>query len=310
MTGHTSSTAVSICGLHKHYGTVHALRGIDFEIMPGELFGLLGPNGAGKSTLINILAGLVRATRGEILVHGHHVVRDYRRTRRDVGIVPQELVYDPFFTVREVLDYQAGYFGCGPEQGPWIDELLDTLNLAAKANDNVMSLSGGMKRRLLIAQALVHRPQVLVLDEPTAGVDVEMRRVLWEFIKQLHKAGHTIVLTTHYLEEAETLCDRIAILNHGSLVALDSKRCLLDRHPWRLLYLVLEDSKTPLPDQLMPLVQGRNDRRVVLRLNKHEDGITGVLDALHQSHIKVQDFYTRDAGLEEVFLALTGSGDE
>jgi len=221
--------AISINGIQKKFAGVQALSGIDLEIQQGEFFGLLGPNGAGKSTLINIIAGLTRADAGSVAVLGHDVVNDYRQSRRSLGVVPQELVFDPFFTVREILKIQAGYFGLGRENDPWIEELLGALMLTSKADANLRTLSGGMKRRVLVAQALAHQPRVVVLDEPTAGVDVELRKSLWEFIKGLHKKGHTIVLTTHYLEEAEALCDRIAILNHGEIIALDTKDGLLSR---------------------------------------------------------------------------------
>ncbi len=221
--------AVAIQGVHKRYRDVHALKGVDLDIQRGEFFGLLGPNGAGKSTLINILAGLARLDAGSVAVLGHDVTRDYRSARRLLGVVPQELVYDPFFNVREVLRLQAGYFGLGHESDSWIEELLQALMLTDKAETNMRSLSGGMKRRVLVAQALVHRPPVVVLDEPTAGVDVELRQSLWQFIQRLHREGHTIVLTTHYLEEAEALCERIAILDRGAVIALDSKQGLLAR---------------------------------------------------------------------------------
>jgi ABC-2 type transport system ATP-binding protein len=205
-----------------------ALRNVSLEIQPGEFFGLLGPNGAGKTTLISVLAGLAHATSGTASVCGHDVRQDYRLARRALGVVPQELVYDPFFTVRETLRNQSGYFGLR-KNDDWIDEILFNLGLADKADANMRALSGGMKRRVLVAQALVHRPPVIVLDEPTAGVDVDLRRTLWEFISRLNKAGHTIMLTTHYLEEAETLCGRIAMLKAGRIVALDTTPALLAR---------------------------------------------------------------------------------
>src|SRR3569623_451838 len=219
--------AITVTGVHKRYRSVHALQGLDLTIHRGEFFGLLGPNGAGKSTLLNIIAGLVRADSGCVAVLGHAVVAGYRRARAQLGVVPQELVFDPFFTVREVLRIQAGYFGLGEENAAWIDELLEALQLKDKANSNMRALSGGMKRRVLIAQDLVHKPKVLVLDDPPAGVEVALRQSLWHFVRRLHREGHTIVLTTHYLEEAEALCDRIAIIDHGALVALDTKQALL-----------------------------------------------------------------------------------
>jgi len=205
-----------------------ALKDVSLTVEHGEFFGLLGPNGAGKTTLISILAGLARATSGTASVCGHDVVADYKQSRRSLGVVPQELVYDPFFTVRETLRLQSGYFGLR-NNDDWIDEILANLGLADKADANMRALSGGMKRRVLVAQALVHRPPVIILDEPTAGVDVDLRRTLWEFISRLNKEGHTILLTTHYLEEAEALCGRIAMLKSGRVVALDTTQALLAR---------------------------------------------------------------------------------
>jgi ABC-2 type transport system ATP-binding protein len=205
-----------------------ALSDVSLDIEQGEFFGLLGPNGAGKTSLISILAGLCRATEGQAFVYGHNVISDYRLARRTLGVVPQELVYDPFFTVRETLRIQSSYFGLN-HNDDWIDEILSNLGLTDKANTNMRSLSGGMKRRVLVAQALVHRPPVILLDEPTAGVDVDLRRSLWEFIARLNKAGHTILLTTHYLEEAEALCGRIAMLKAGQIIALDTTQALLAR---------------------------------------------------------------------------------
>ncbi len=222
------SVAIRIQQVSKRFGSIQALDRIDLEVAQGEFFGLLGPNGAGKTTLISALAGLVRADTGSLSVMGHDVQSDYRAARRQLGVVPQELVFDPFFTVRESLRIQSGYFGIGDNEG-WIDEILENLGLTSKANANMRMLSGGMKRRVLVAQALVHRPPVIVLDEPTAGVDVELRQTLWQFIRRLNEAGHTVVLTTHYLEEAESLCTRIAMLKDGRVVALDTTPNLLRR---------------------------------------------------------------------------------
>jgi ABC-2 type transport system ATP-binding protein len=221
-------SAISFKHLTKNYGSLVALNDVSLEIEEGEFFGLLGPNGAGKTTLISILAGLCRPTAGSVEVMGHDVQSDFRAARRLLGIVPQELVFDPFFTVRETLQFQSGYFGI-KNNGEWIDEILHHLGLADKANKNMRALSGGMKRRVLVAQALVHRPPVIVLDEPTAGVDVELRQSLWKFISRLNQEGHTIVLTTHYLEEAQELCGRIAMLKKGEIVALDTTANLLAR---------------------------------------------------------------------------------
>jgi ABC-2 type transport system ATP-binding protein len=205
-----------------------ALSDLSFEIRQGEFFGLLGPNGAGKTSLISVMAGLARPTQGSVSIMGHDVVTDYRAARRALGVVPQELVFDPFFTVRETLRLQSGYFGLR-RNDDWIDEILSHLGLSNKADTNMRALSGGMKRRVLVAQALVHRPPVIVLDEPTAGVDVELRHTLWAFIADLNRQGHTVVLTTHYLEEAESLCTRIAMLKGGRVIALDDTRRLMER---------------------------------------------------------------------------------
>jgi ABC-2 type transport system ATP-binding protein len=218
--------AVSCTRVSKRYGTLQALDAVDLRVEQGEFFGLLGPNGAGKTTLISVLAGLVRADQGQARIMGHDVVEDYRQARRLLGVVPQELVFDPFFTVRETLRIQSGYFGLR-RNDDWIDEIIAHLGLAEKADVNMRALSGGMKRRVLVAQALVHKPPVIVLDEPTAGVDVELRQSLWQFVRRLNTTGHTIILTTHYLEEAEALCGRIAMLKQGRVVALDSTHNLL-----------------------------------------------------------------------------------
>ena len=224
------AAAVSIVDVVKHFGALQALAGVSLEIAEGEFFGLLGPNGAGKTTLISTLAGLVRADSGRLAVLGHDVVKDYRRARSLLGVVPQEIVFDPFFSVRETLRIQSGYFGLR-HNDDWIDEILENLDLTSKADTNMRRLSGGMKRRVLVAQALVHKPPVIVLDEPTAGVDVELRQGLWQFVRRLNGEGHTIILTTHYLEEAEALCGRIALMKQGRVIALDSTANLMAAHP-------------------------------------------------------------------------------
>ena len=303
------TAAIAIHEVHKHFASLHALKGVNIEVARGSFFGLLGPNGAGKSTLINIMAGLARADAGSIRVMGHDVVADWRRSRRAIGIVPQELVYDPFFSVREMLRLQSGYFGLGRENHAWIDELLETLSLSGKADANLHDLSGGMKRRVLIAQALVHRPEVVVLDEPTAGVDVELRQALWHFARRLHDEGHTILLTTHYLEEAESLCDEIAILNHGELVTQESKEALLARYPYRCLRVTVDRDDVALPAVLRELLMEVEDCRLSFRLHNQRDSIGEVLSALQASGLTVLDLSTEDAGLEEVFLTLTGADD-
>jgi ABC-2 type transport system ATP-binding protein len=238
--------AVVVRDVRKRFGAVQALAGVSLEVPRGEFFGLLGPNGAGKTTLISALGGLAIADSGRLEVMGHDVQGDYRAARRALGIVPQEVVFDPFFTVRETLEIQSGYFGLR-RNGAWIDELLERLALASKADANMRSLSGGMKRRVMVAQALVHRPPVIVLDEPTAGVDVELRQTLWSFIRGLNEAGHTVVLTTHYLEEAQQLCSRIAMMKEGRIVALDTTARLLAAFSERVLRVKLERGALPAP---------------------------------------------------------------
>lgn len=297
--------AVSIDRVHKHYGALHALNDINFDIEQGTFFGLLGPNGAGKSTLISIMAGLCRTTSGTIRIMGNDVQQQWRQARQALGVVPQEIAHDPFFTVHELLRLQSGYFGLGKENTPWIEELLETLSLSDKADTNMQFLSGGMKRRVLIAQALVHKPPVVVLDEPTAGVDVELRRMLWEFTQRLHSMGHTIVLTTHYLEEAEALCDRIAIINKGELIALDDKAALLARQPYRLLRLNLAHKCADLPADLHDKVVSCTEGELVLRLHRETDNIGHVLEALRERHIHFTDLKTEEPNLEDVFVNLT-----
>lgn len=299
--------AIAIEHLHKHYPDVHALRGVNLIINQGEFFGLLGPNGAGKSTLINIIAGLTRASAGRVSVMGHDVVSEYRLTRRCTGVVPQEITYDPFFTVREILRIQAGYFGLGREQHAWIDELIDTLMLSDKADTNMRALSGGMKRRVLVAQALVHKPRVVVLDEPTAGVDVELRKSLWSFISRLHEEGHTIVLTTHYLEEAQELCDRIAIMNHGGIAALDTTGNLLSAGIGAVFSVTVYVSEPParLPDRLREKVRRIEPNRIELQLNKGIDSIMEVVDSLRGAGTQITDLRIEQADLEDIFVDLT-----
>ena len=302
--------AVTIENVHKSFGDVHALRGIDFSIQQGEFFGLLGPNGAGKSTLINALAGLVRPDSGRLAVMGYDVGSRYRDARKRLGVVPQELVYDPFFQVRETLRFQAGYFGLGSDVEPWIDELLEALDLTAKADANMRSLSGGMKRRVLIGQALVHKPPVVILDEPTAGVDVELRRQLWSLVKRLHGDGHTIVLTTHYLEEAEELCDRIAIIDHGTLVALDTKADLLARGLARTLYIHTSERESNLPPHLTKKIKRVTEDYIELSFSLREDSVMQVLDIIRDAGVHVLDIRVEEDDLEDVFVQLTREARE
>ena len=301
-----NAPAIEVAALHKHFGRVHALRGIDLEVRPGEFFGLLGPNGAGKSTLINILAGLTRPSEGCAAVCGHDVIADYREARRSLGVVPQEIVFDPFFSVREVLAIQAGYFGLGGRDNKaWREELLQTLMLTDKGDANMRALSGGMKRRVLIAQALVHRPPVVILDEPTAGVDVELRASLWVFVRRLHEEGHTIILTTHYLEEAEALCERIAIMRDGRIAALDSKEALLRRAISKTLRVTTAEPAASLPPRLESKLRKRTGNILEFALQQGTDSIPEVLESLRVAGHVVTDIATEQASLEEVFLELT-----
>jgi ABC-2 type transport system ATP-binding protein len=277
-------------------GSLTALDGVSFDIAEGEFFGLLGPNGAGKTTLISILAGLSRATSGQVRVRGHDVQADYAQARRQLGIVPQELVFDPFFTVREALRIQSGYFGVRRNEA-WITELLESLGLADKANANMRQLSGGMKRRVLVAQALVHKPPVIVLDEPTAGVDVELRQTLWQFIARLNREGHTVLLTTHYLEEAEALCNRIAMLKAGRVVALERTSDLLKAASSNVLRFKI-DSQLPAEFAAKARVTGR-----IVQLPAHDAlEIENYLAAIRQAGLRVEDVEIRKADLEDVFL--------
>jgi len=277
---------------------VHALQDVSFRIEDGEFFGLLGPNGAGKTTLIAILAGLIRASSGKVMVNGHDVVRDYAGARKALGIVPQELVFDPFFSVRETLRIQSGYFGV-KHNDDWIDELLQSLGLADKAGANMRQLSGGMKRRVLVAQALVHRPPVIVLDEPTAGVDVELRQTLWQFIAKLNRQGHTVLLTTHYLEEAEALCGRIAMLKQGRIVALDRTANLLAGTASTMLQFKTDQ---PLPPSLAD--RARVTGRIV-QLTAHDAAeVEALLRALREAGVTVEELEIGRADLEDVFLEI------
>ncbi len=275
---------------------LRALDGVSFDIQEGEFFGLLGPNGAGKTTLISVLAGLTRASSGRVLVQGCDVQADYAQARRKLGVVPQELVFDPFFNVREALRFQSGYFGIRHNDA-WIDELLSSLGLADKANANMRQLSGGMKRRVLVALALVHKPPVIVLDEPTAGVDVELRQTLWQFIAKLNKQGSTVLLTTHYLEEAEALCGRLAMLKKGQVVALDRTSELLKKAASTVLRFKI-DSELPASIRDKARVTGRI---VQLPANSAAD-IELYLAAVREAGLVAQDIEIRKADLEDVFL--------
>ncbi|NEX61301.1 ABC transporter ATP-binding protein [Noviherbaspirillum galbum] len=296
--------ALHIVDVKKRYKSLQALGGVSLSVEPGEFFGLLGPNGAGKTTLISIIAGLNRPDSGTAAVHGFDVVKDYREARRRLGVVPQELVFDPFFTVRETLRMQSGYFGL-KNNDKWIDEVMENLDLTDKADTNMRALSGGMKRRVLVAQALVHKPPVIVLDEPTAGVDVELRQTLWKFISRLNREGHTIILTTHYLEEAQALCNRVAMLKGGKVVALDTMSKLIKRISGS--QLVVHLARGTLPDGLKPLVSHPDElvsgSRYTLRVNDYAE-VEPILATLRQSGAVIDDMQLHQADLEDVFIQI------
>ncbi len=281
---------------------MRALDGVSLAVAEGEFFGLLGPNGAGKTTLINIIAGLARADRGAVRVMGADVTTAYRQARRMLGVVPQELVFDPFFTVRETLRLQSGYFGLRGNDA-WIDEVMHHLDLTGKAGANMRSLSGGMKRRVLVAQALVHKPPVIVLDEPTAGVDVELRQGLWAFVRRLNRDGHTIVLTTHYLEEAELNCSRIAMLKAGRIAALDTTENLLRSFSGSKLRLHLD--RAELPPGIPGVVESRDGMAFTLKLDSYA-AVETVLSRLREANVHIVEMELEPHDLEEVFVRLTG----
>ncbi len=296
-----TNTAIRIGDAHKTYANgFQALNGVSFEVAEGEFFALLGPNGAGKTTLISAMAGLIKLTSGQIEVMGFDVGKQPFEVRRRLGVVPQEVVFDPFFTVREALRFQSGYFGIR-DNGDWIDEILHHLALSDKANTNTRNLSGGMKRRLMVAQALVHKPPVIVLDEPTAGVDVELRQSLWAFMQSLNRQGHTIVLTTHYLEEAQSLCSRIAMMKHGQLVALDKTEHLLRSEKGLRVAITLSDH---LPESLSARVMAQNGQEWILQLDNYDE-LSFVLRAAECEHNKIENLRLLETDLEDVFVRLT-----
>jgi ABC-2 type transport system ATP-binding protein len=301
-------SAIQIRNVKKRFGSLQALGDVSLDIQQGEFFGLLGPNGAGKTTLISIIAGLSHADSGSVSIQGHDVVTDYRQARRLLGVVPQELVFDPFFTVRETLRMQSGYFGLNNNDA-WIDEVMHHLDLTGKADSNMRSLSGGMKRRVLVAQALVHKPPVIMLDEPTAGVDVELRQTLWKFIARLNREGHTVVLTTHYLEEAQALCNRIAMLKLGKVVALDSTAALIKRISGSQLVVKLAEGT--LPASLHALLSHPDEvnveKKYTLRVTDPAE-VESILARLREANIKIEDMQLHQADLEDVFIQIMDGG--
>jgi len=301
--------AISLRKVSKRYADLQALDNISFDIKQGEFFGLLGPNGAGKSTLISAIAGLLKVNSGDISILGADVENNYRQARMNLGVVPQEIVMDPFFTVRETLQFQSGYFGLS-NNTQWIDELLEQLGLSDKADSNMRKLSGGMKRRVLIAQALVHKPPVLVLDEPTAGVDVELRQSMWRFVRRLHKEGHTIVLTTHYLEEAEELCDRIAIINKGQLLALETKEDLLARGLGSKLLVRATHSIDTVPIEYQGRIARLEGNELELTIHRESDSVMEILDRLRAASISIEYVSVLSDSLEDVFVRMTAKQQE
>lgn len=300
--------AIQIRNVKKRFGSLQALGDVSLDIKQGEFFGLLGPNGAGKTTLISIIAGLSRADSGSVSIQGHDVVADYRQARRLLGVVPQELVFDPFFTVRETLRMQSGYFGLHNNDA-WIDEVMHNLDLTGKADSNMRSLSGGMKRRVLVAQALVHKPPVIMLDEPTAGVDVELRQTLWKFIARLNREGHTVVLTTHYLEEAQALCNRIAMLKLGQVVALDSTAALIKRISGSQLVVKLAGGSLPasLHHLLSHPEEINANQKYTLRVTEAAE-VEPILASLREANLKIEDMQLHQADLEDVFIQIMDGG--
>ncbi len=303
--------AVEVRGLDKRYAasghgaSKHALVEVDLAIPRGALFGLLGPNGAGKSTLINILAGLVNKSGGSAEIWGFDIERQPRRARAAIGVVPQELNIDPFFTPRELLELQAGLYGVPPAERR-SDEILKVMGLSDQAESYARTLSGGMRRRLMVAKAMVHDPPVLVLDEPTAGVDVELRQQLWAHVKELNQRGTTILLTTHYLEEAEELCDRIAIIDHGQVIACDTTEALLGRLDSKDLTLILAEDLTQVPAELSGFhVEIAGPRHLVFHYRPSESPVPEVLRAVAQAGLSIVDMSTEETDLEDLFLQLT-----
>ena len=303
---------ISISGLTKTYANGHqALKGVSLDIRQGEIFALLGPNGAGKTTLISIVCGIVRPTSGTVLVDGHDIVREYRAAREIIGLVPQELAIEAFETVRAAASFSRGLFGRAPDPAH-IERVLRDLSLWDRRDDILMTLSGGMKRRVMIAKALAHEPRILFLDEPTAGVDVELRRDMWALVRRLRESGVTIILTTHYIDEAEEMADRIGVVNHGELVVVEEKKALMKKLGKRQLTLTLQAPLAAIPPEL-------EDWKLALNAEGHElqftfdaaleqTGVAPLLRRLEQLGIVYRDLSTRETSLEEIFVNLVGRG--
>jgi len=298
-------SALSIKNLSKHYDSTLAVDNLSFAIEPGEIFGLLGPNGAGKSTTINMISGVTRIGSGQITIFGYDNQRDYRMTRSVVGVMHQEVVIDNFFTIDQALRFHAGYYGVR-DDAPWRERLIEHLGLKPHRHKVMIKLSGGLKRRFMIAKALIHRPRLLILDEPTAGVDVELRHTLWAFVREINQQGTTILLTTHYLEEAEQMCDRIAIMNHGQLIALEATSTLLKELGTRSITVHLQTAIKQLPENLFCQGAELNASGTILKLTLSSSQPTGeLLRNLNDSGLAIDDIETSRAGLEEIFLQMT-----
>ena len=314
---HSDTPAIEICSLYKIYAGKNsppkeALKSVDLSISRGSIFGLLGPNGAGKSTLINILAGLVIKTSGSARIYGWDIIKDMRRARGSIGLVPQELNLDSFFTPREVMDLQAGFYGV-PKNQRRTNEILGVLGLRDKADVYARSLSGGMRRRLQVAKALVHSPPVVVLDEPTAGVDVELRQALWKYMKELNDTGTTILLTTHYLEEAQQMCDEIAIINNGEIVAQDATKALLARLDRKEARITVDRDIATLPSGIPKKGVNaiiENHREILIRYSPSQIQMGPILDTIKSGGLIITDLSTRDTDLEEIFLAIIAGDTE
>jgi ABC-2 type transport system ATP-binding protein len=303
---------ISISNLTKTYASgQHALKNVSLDIRPGEIFALLGPNGAGKTTLISIVCGIVRASSGTVLVNGHEITREYRVARSQIGLVPQELAIEAFETVRAAARFSRGLFGRVPDEAH-IERVLRDLSLWDRRNDILMTLSGGMKRRVMIAKALAHEPRILFLDEPTAGVDVELRRDMWALVRGLRDQGVTIILTTHYIDEAEEMADRIGVVNHGELVVVEDKARLMKQLGKRQLTLTLQEPLAALPPELaewpLALNAGGHELQFTFDASLEQTGMPALLRRLEQLGINYRDLNTRESSLEEIFVSLVGRG--
>jgi len=303
-----TTPALAIQNLTKEYDGTRAVNDVSFTIAPGEIFGLLGPNGAGKSTTINMIGGVTHIGSGTIEIFGHDNRRDYRNTRRMVGVMHQEIVIDNFFTIDQALRLHSGYYGV-PDDAEWRQNLIERLGLKPHLHKVMIKLSGGLKRRFMIAKALIHKPRLLILDEPTAGVDVELRHTLWDFVRDINRQGTTILLTTHYLEEAEQMCGRIAIMHHGNLIALQSTSNLLKELGTRSILVYLEKPINQVPENLCCQVAELNDEGTTLQLTLSANQATGeLLKMLCELGLPIADIETKRAGLEDIFLQITQTG--